>query len=76
MPELTLYAKPTCPYCIRVNQHLAARGVEIATRNTQDASIKQELITLGGKGQVPCLVIDGKALYESGDIIAWIDANL
>ena len=35
-----------------------------------------ELIKIGGgKGQVPCLVIDGKALYESRDIIKWLEAN-
>ena len=32
-----------------------------------------KLINLGGKYQVPCLDIDGKALYESDDIIAYLN---
>ncbi|MDR2716000.1 MAG: glutathione S-transferase N-terminal domain-containing protein, partial [Coriobacteriaceae bacterium] len=30
------------------------------------------LIKIGGKKQIPCLVIEGKALYESDDIIAYL----
>lgn len=30
---------------------------------------------IGGKTQVPCLVIDGKPLYESLDIIEWLKTN-
>ena len=36
---------------------------------------REELIKIGGKTQVPCLVIDGKALYESLDIIEWFKKN-
>ena len=36
---------------------------------------RQELIKIGGNPQVPCLIIDGKALYESDDIIEWLDKN-
>ncbi len=36
----------------------------------------QELLELGGKTQVPCLVIDKKPLYESDDIIQWFKNNL
>jgi len=34
-----------------------------------------ELIKIGGRSQVPCLVIDGRALYESNDIIQWFENN-
>ena len=36
---------------------------------------EQRLIQEGGKRQVPCLFIDGKPLYESDDIIAWLSQN-
>jgi len=36
---------------------------------------KQELFKIAGRTQVPCLVIDGKALYESDDIIQWFKDN-
>ena len=29
-------------------------------------------MSAGGKVQVPCLFIDGKAMYESDDIIAYL----
>ncbi len=36
---------------------------------------RQELVKIGGKQQVPCLVIDGQALYESSDIVQWLKNN-
>jgi glutaredoxin len=36
------------------------------------SDIRRELQSIGGKTQVPCLVIDGQALYESDDIIQWL----
>jgi glutathione S-transferase len=36
---------------------------------------RDDLLRIGGKGQVPCLVIDGKPLYESGDIVRWLKTN-
>ena len=40
-----------------------------------DAGAREALIEIGGKGQVPCLIIDGKALYESADIVRWLEEN-
>ena len=40
-----------------------------------NSEFRQELITLGGKGQVPCLMIDGKPMYESEDIMEWLKTN-
>ena len=40
-----------------------------------DSNATTELIQIGGKTQVPCLIIDGQALYESDDIIDWLKKN-
>ncbi len=40
-----------------------------------DPKNKDELIELGGMYQVPMLLIDGKPLYESDDIIKWFKEN-
>ena len=49
----------------------------IPERNiSTDPDAEQALIAVGGKRQVPCLFIDGKPLYESSDIIAWVQENL
>lgn len=75
--ELELYVMTGCPYCIKVENFLASNGISIPQRNiTTDRAAEQRLIAQGGKRQVPCLFIDGKALYESNDIITWVQKNL
>ena len=76
MPELTLYYFPSCPYCRVVLDCLDRLDLEIPMRDTQlEAGARDDLIEIGGKGQVPCLVIDGKPLYESADIVQWLQEN-
>jgi glutaredoxin len=41
----------------------------------EDSASMKELKRIGGKTQVPCLVIDGKALYESENIVEWFKKN-
>ena len=76
MPELTLYHYPTCPFCKVVFDCLERLNLEIPMRDLNiDAGAREALIEIGGKGQVPCLIIDGKALYESADIVRWLEEN-
>ncbi|MCB1071842.1 MAG: glutathione S-transferase N-terminal domain-containing protein [Chlamydiales bacterium] len=73
-PILVLYYNPHCPYCQKVLDFLKSMGKEIPLKNVEnDAKAKEELLHLGGKTQVPCLFIDGKPLYESADIIDWLE---
>lgn len=75
--ELELYVMTGCPYCIKVENFLASNGISIPRRNiTTDRTAEQHLIAVGGKRQVPCLFIDDKPLYESSDIITWIQKNM
>ena len=77
MPELTLYLTPWCPFCVKVKNYLKGRGIEVAEKDTSsDRQAKDELISLTGRTQVPCLVIDGKPLLESNDIIQWFEDNV
>ena len=75
MPELTLYHNPGCPYCEKVKRFMQQKGITIPMKSTYEGNHREELIAIGGKPQVPCLIIDGKAMYESGDIIAWMDQH-
>lgn len=50
--------------------------ITIPLEDTSDSEQREELIAIGGKPQVPCLIIDGEALYESDAIIAWMRENL
>lgn len=73
--SLTLYILPGCPYCKKVISFLEQHNISMNMKDVSDPDIKTELVHLGGKGQVPCLIHDGKALYESDEIITWIDSN-
>jgi glutaredoxin len=69
-----LYYKPTCPYCVRVTAFMEQNGIECKMRNTLDSAARDELVAINGKTQVPCLVIEGKPMLESSDIIAYFSS--
>ena len=75
--ELKLYMFDTCPYCRRVMNEIEAQGrTDVEFRDIRKSEDdRKALMEIGGKSQVPCLVIDGKPLYESMDIIEWLKAN-
>ena len=75
--DYLLYVMTGCPYCVKVLGHLEEKGVSLPQANiSTDPAAREELKRVGGKVQVPCLFIDGEPLYESDDIIAYIDENL
>lgn len=75
--ELELFIKPSCPYCKKVMRYMAVHAIEIPLSDiTSNPEAAEKLIEVGGKRQVPCLFIDGKPLYESDDIVAWLNKNL
>ena len=77
MHELTLFYRPTCPYCQKVLAFVNANDIPLALKDiSKDPEAQRELMTVGGKTQVPCLRIDGKAMYESDDIIRWMGDHL
>lgn len=73
MANLELFIKQSCPYCQKVLHFMKSRHIEVPLRDiVEEPGARDELIAVGGKGQVPCLFIDGKPLYESDDIIAYL----
>lgn len=77
MSNLKLYIGAYCPFCIKVKNFIKEnniQGIEYVDIN-KDEQAKEHLIEIGGKKQVPCLIIDDKALYESRDIIEYLKAN-
>ena len=75
--KLELFKYDTCPYCRRVMGYIEQSGrSDVEYRDIhQNEDDRARLIEVGGKQQVPCLFIDDKPLYESADIIAWLEAN-
>lgn len=75
---LTLYFKPTCPFCQRVIQMAENLNVKLEMKDiTEDEAALAELIEKGGENQVPFLVDSekGASMYESNDIIEYIRDN-
>ena len=69
----TLYVKNGCGASRAAKlaiQNLGLTGSITIKNVDEDASAKSALASEGGKDQAPCLIADGKATYESGDIIA------
>lgn len=76
MQNLKLYYMKGCPFCKKVIQFMERNNIEVEMVDIQaDPKNEEELIKLGGKDQVPMLLIDGKPLYESNDIIQWFKDN-
>lgn len=77
MQELKLFYKEECPYCQIVLRYLKKYdidGVEMVDIKA-DSKNQEDVVKLGGKDQVPMLLIDGKPLYESSDIVKWFKEN-
>ena len=73
--DLLLYKFDTCPYCVRVFKTLNTLGLEVPMKDTRnDPEARQGLYSETGRTQVPCLFIDGVPLFESADIVDWLNA--
>lgn len=77
MQNLKLFTSTYCPYCERVKAFMEEKGitgVEIINIDT-DPESRDYLIEKGGKKQVPCLFIDEEPMYESQDIINYLEEH-
>ncbi|MGE0713759.1 MAG: glutaredoxin family protein [Planctomycetota bacterium] len=76
--DLELFKFDACPFCRRVQQAIERLGVEgIRYRDTmKEAGANEELVRRGGMRQVPCLFIDGRAMYESAEIVRWLEEHV
>ncbi len=75
---LTLYNMEGSPYCRKVREVLCELDLVHLVRNVPRGSLKRaELAQRGGKVQVPYLFDPntGRALYESDDIVAYLEVE-
>lgn len=77
--KLELFYKDSCPFCQKVfrfiDKHELRDKIELLDI-AKDDSAKKRLVDEGGMNQVPCLFVDGKPMYESSDIIAFLKSEL
>ncbi len=78
MEKLTLYVGTTCPFCKKVEDFMKDNGIDsVEIKNIdEDKEAREYLVEKGGKKQVPCLFIGEKPLYESLDIIKYLNENV
>lgn len=78
---LTLYHFSACMFCMKVRFFLWRKRIKISQKDILiNPEYAQELVTGGGKRQVPCLRIENENtvqwLYESSDIINYFKNKL
>jgi glutaredoxin 3 len=77
--KLELFHREACPYSAKVRDYISSHGlkskIDYKDIEASDANL-EKLETLTHDEQVPCLVIDGKPMLESDDIIDWLKENM
>jgi glutaredoxin len=76
--RMSIYQFYACPFCIKTRRSIRRLTLPMEYRNAQaPGPVRDELQQLGGKIKVPCLRIEDEKeerwLYESNDIIAYLD---
>lgn len=77
--KLELYHFESCPYCAKVRKAIDEMGIKSKIDYhdiLKDPKAHERLMKMNDDEQVPCLVIDGKPMLESDEIIDWLKSNL
>ena len=73
--ELLLVKFDACPYCKTVARAIERLGIDVPVSDTRrDPTAAQQHRQKTGRTQVPCLYIDGFPLFESRDIVDWLES--
>jgi glutaredoxin len=77
--NLELFHRQACPYSAKVREFIHKNELSEEIRfldiDEDDAS-REVLVEKTDDEQVPCLMIDGKPLLESDEIITWLEDHL
>jgi len=72
--DLELYKFDACPYCQHVFRAIERLGLPVRYRDIlYEEAAATALVEGGGQDQVPCLFVDGRPLYESAEIVAFLE---
>ena len=76
--NIELYQFFACPFCIRTRRTIRKLNIKIVTRNAQSEGVyRSELLSEGGKIQVPCLKITENDkitwMYETAEIATYLE---
>ncbi len=74
---LELFYYPSCPYCVRVLRFLKEKKIKLKLINIhEEEDGAKRLYRDTGRMTVPCLYINNTPLFESLDIIKWLDEHI
>ncbi len=77
--QLELYHRWHCPYSAKVRNFIEENQLQEQIKFIElgeVADAEGRLSELTGKSQVPCLLVDGKPMLESTEIVGWLQQNL
>jgi glutaredoxin len=76
-PKLDFYYFEACPYCQRVIGVIEKHKIQVNWMDIhKDSAHAKKLREDTGRTTVPCLYIDGEPMFESLDIMKWLESNL
>ncbi|MCB0308365.1 MAG: glutathione S-transferase N-terminal domain-containing protein [Bdellovibrionales bacterium] len=78
--SLSLYQFKACPFCVKVRRAARKLDLNLETKDVlKNETLRQELLSNGGKVKVPCLRItnDNKDvwMYESSKIVDYLNST-
>lgn len=77
--RLELYYRPGCPESEKIRRFIHVNGLR-ARIDYYDVAVDEtaqyDLVTVTGTSEVPCLVINGRPLADSNDIVGWLARHL
>ena len=75
MSTITLLDMYASPWCERVRWSFKFKGLPFEKQTYQPGPVDEEKVKkLTGQAQVPVLLVDGKAIPDSGEILAWLES--
>ncbi len=74
--KLELFYYDSCPFCQYVLGTINKLNIKVEFCNIQESRESYErLMNDTGRRTVPCLYIDNKPMFESSDIMQWLENN-
>ena len=76
--KLELFYYSQCPFCAMVLAKIKSLNLEskITFKNTlENPEFRKFHNETTGQNTVPCLYIDDKPMFESSDIMSWLEKN-
>jgi glutaredoxin len=74
--KLALYYFESCPFCVMVLRTIDRLNLDVEYRDiSQSQEHLSKLVSDTGRRTAPCLYIDGKPMFESSDIMDWLEQN-